>query len=116
MRESNRVSYLVLTFALCLRPGAFAQTEKPSAPPKTTAQVPFVGSKSDGQVGPQDAPAGTTRTFPIAPDLVEQLAYYQAQDGPGVLAPRGWTCFSTYGSNGSNLFVAPQPINSDILF
>jgi hypothetical protein len=36
--------------------------------------------------------------------------------GLGVLAPRGWHCFSTYGSNGSNLFVSPVPIDGKALF
>jgi hypothetical protein len=42
---------------------------------------------------------------------VRRLEYYKAGYGPGVLAPRGWHCFSTYGSNGSNLFISPDPID-----
>jgi hypothetical protein len=41
------------------------------------------------------------------------LAYYQAVDVPGVLAPRGWYCFGVYGSDGASLFVTPQPIKAD---
>jgi hypothetical protein len=48
--------------------------------------------------------------------LAGQLAYYEAEDGPGVLAPRGWNCFEAYGSNGGSLLVAPQPINSELVF
>jgi hypothetical protein len=44
--------------------------------------------------------------------LAERLAYYKAKFGIGVLAPRGWHCFSTYGSSGENLFVSPDPIGS----
>lgn len=46
----------------------------------------------------------------------QRLAYYKAEYGSGVLAPRGWHCFSTYGSNGSNLFVSPDPIDTQALF
>jgi hypothetical protein len=112
MHEPNHVNCLVLIGALCVSSAIVAQTKRPAA----SVSVPFVGCKSDGQVGPQDAPTGTSKAVPIAPELAQQLAYYQAEDGPGILAPRGWNCFSTYGSNGSNLFVAPQPINSDLLF
>ncbi|MGA1981270.1 MAG: hypothetical protein ABSG84_02270 [Acidobacteriaceae bacterium] len=115
MREPNCVSYLVLTFALCAS-APFAQTKKPATPPKPSAQVLFVGCKSDGQVGPLDAPSGTTKAVSVSPELAQQLAYYQAEDGIGVLAPRGWNCFSTYGSNGSSLFVAPELITSEIVF
>ena len=111
MSEPNRVNYLVLIGALCASSALLAQTQKPT----TSVSVPFVGCKSDGQVGPQAAPTGTSKTVPIAPELARQLAYYQAQDGPGVLAPRGWNCFCTYGSNGSSLFIAPQLINSDVV-
>ena len=38
------------------------------------------------------------------------LAYYQAEYGPGVLAPRGWHCLGVYGSGGESLFVTPLPI------
>jgi hypothetical protein len=34
----------------------------------------------------------------------------------GVLAPRGWHCFETYGSDGSNLYVTPATLNSADLF
>jgi hypothetical protein len=47
--------------------------------------------------------------------LAERLAYYKAKFGIGVLAPRGWHCFSTYGSNGANLFVSPDPMDSKTL-
>ena len=116
MREPNRVNCLVLTLALCVTFTLFAQTRKPAAPRKHAAQVPFVGCKSDGQAGPLDAPTGKSILVPIAPELAEQLAYYKAEQGPGVLAPRGWNCFETYGSNGGSLFVAPQQIDSELVF
>jgi hypothetical protein len=52
---------------------------------------------------------------PIEAKAVARLAYYkaEAEDGFGVLAPRGWYCFGTYGSNGANLYVSPNPIRGD---
>ena len=90
--------------------GSLAQTGGPSS------HVPFIGCKSDGQVGPLASPKGAAKATELSPELAGQLAYYKAEDGVGILAPRGWYCFSTYGSNGSNLFVSPGPINHKELF
>jgi hypothetical protein len=78
--------------------------------------VPFVGCPSDGQVGPRQPPHGSPKTVSINQEAASHLAWYQAEQGWGVLAPRGWHCFSTYGSSGSNLFVAPQPLSSKTFF
>ncbi|HEY0162991.1 MAG TPA: hypothetical protein VGB69_09960 [Edaphobacter sp.] len=48
-------------------------------------------------------------------ETAQRLAYYKAEHGPGVLAPRGWYCFGTYGSSGSSLFVSPSPLDSALL-
>lgn len=80
------------------------------------SQVPFVGCASDGQVGPLKAPAGRTETVAISPGVAARLAYYKAKNGFGILGPRGWHCFSTYGSSGSTLYVSPQPIDGAKLF
>jgi len=69
--------------------------------------VPFVGCRSDGQVGPLPAPPRRA-TPQVAPAAARQLAYY-ASENDGVLAPRGWHCFGLYGSNGSILIVTPEP-------
>lgn len=82
----------------------------------TVNRVPFEGCASDGQVGPLKAPAGKNHPVSIPVAAAQRLSYYKAEDGPGVLAPRGWHCFSTYGSNGSSLFVSPDPIDSKMLF
>jgi hypothetical protein len=96
---------------------AFPQA-KPSEKPAqgATAQIPFVGCASDGQLGPLKAPAGESKAVAIPAGVAARLAYYKAEYGAGVLAPRGWHCFSTYGSNGSNLFVTPDPIDPKALF
>jgi hypothetical protein len=78
-------------------------------------QVPFVGCASDGQAGPQAAPTGKSKAVAIPAAAAQRLAWYKAKYGPGVLAPRGWHCFSTYGSDGSNLFVSPDAMDSATL-
>lgn len=88
----------------------------PHANAQAISSVPFVGCASDGQVGPRKAPHGKSKVLALSPELASQLAYYQAQEGSGVLAPRGWHCFSTYGSNGGSLFVAPQLIDGKLMF
>jgi hypothetical protein len=81
----------------------------------STVMVPFVGCKSDGQLGPLEAPAGRTESLSISTGAA-YLAYYKAKNGFGVLAPRHWHCFSTYGSSGSSLYVSPEPIDPARLF
>ena len=83
---------------------------------KAGTAVPFVGCASDGQTGPQEAPSGTSRSVTTSPEAAHQLAYYTSEEGFGVLAPRGWYCFGTYGSGGVALFVSPQPIDTANLF
>jgi hypothetical protein len=73
-----------------------------------TTQVPFVGCASDGQLGPVAAPKGDAMAVNVDAALASRLAFYQAQDSFGVLAPRGWNCFYLYGSSGASLLVAPS--------
>lgn len=74
---------------------------------QATVQVPFVGCRSDGQVGPLAAPPNGTVQLATDPKTAERLAVYQAENGPAVLAPRGWACFGKYGSSGTVVSVAP---------
>ncbi len=78
--------------------------------------VPFVGCRSDGQTGPIAAPYGKDKRAAIPASIALRLAYYESEFGSGVLAPRGWHCFCTYGSNGSSLFVSSAEIGSKELF
>ena len=80
-----------------------------------SVQVPFIGCKSDGQVGPLRAPRGRSKAVSIPAEAAQRLAYYNGKDGPGVLAPRGWNCFETYGSSGRSLFVSPAPLSAAIV-
>ena len=112
--------FLLASLAVCAvlagSPTGFSQTKAAAPPAQSTAvSVPFVGCASDGQAGPLAAPAGTSNAVAVAPALAQRLAYYKAEYSSGVLAPRGWHCFSTYGSNGASLFVSPDPIDSKTL-
>lgn len=70
-------------------------------------RVPFVGCNGIGQAGPIKAGFGRPRTVHIPQDKSLSLAYYSGAR-LGVLAPRGWSCFCTYGSGGEALFVSPD--------
>lgn len=80
------------------------------------ATVPFIGCRADGQVGPLDPPKGSPKHLALSPSDAARLAYYKAAEGPGVLGPRDWSCFETYGSNGDSLYLTPKPINSKWFF
>jgi hypothetical protein len=102
---------------LCTQPSLPAQEEAVTASPQRTAvSVSFIGCASDGQVGPQEAPKGTSTSVPISLKEAHKLAYYRSAQGVGILAPRGWYCFGTYGSGGTALFVTPQPIDVTNMF
>jgi len=73
----------------------------PASHKRASITVPFVGCRSDGQVGPVEAAKGTSPSLSITPKETQQLAYYSLETGLGVLAPRGWYCFGTYGSGAS---------------
>lgn len=80
----------------------------PFAGARAAEQVPFVGCAGDGQTGPVAAPKGVPKAVDIDAAAARQLAFYQAQDSFGVLAPRGWKCFYFYGSSGATLVIAPS--------
>ena len=110
-----RIASLLVGLCASLPLNAQTTGTPASHQPKWTF-VPFVGCKSDGQVGPVEAPRGTNKRVAIPAASASRLAYYESKFGSGVLAPRGWHCFCTYGSNGSNLFVSPRAIGSGELF
>jgi hypothetical protein len=90
-----------------------AQQKPGSVRTKATAvSVPFVGCKSDGQAGPADAPSGSPVSIQVNAKVANELAYYDAGFGVGVLGPRAWYCFGLYGSSGETLSVSPQSILS----
>lgn len=100
MRRGVSFVLLIVPYLLCAQTGDR----------NTLARVPFVGCESDGQLGPTKAPTGESKEMSIPHAAAERLAYYQSQQGPGVLAPSGWHCFGTIGSDGAALYVSPKPI------
>lgn len=79
--------------------------------PPSFVHIPFVGCESDGQLGPVKAPNGERKLVATTSEQGAHLSYYEAEGGLGVIAPRGWFCFGTYGSSGTALYVSPVPIN-----
>jgi len=96
-------------------PSAGAQAAGSAAPPTGLTAVPFVGCARDGQLGPSPPPKGAPRRVALSSAAARKLAYYSDGMGVGVLAPRGWRCFGTYGSNGSTLYVSPLPLDASDL-
>ena len=106
-----------IVLASCTELSLLAQEKATTVSPQGAAvSVPFVGCASDGQVGPQEAPNGTSTSVSIGLKAARQLAYYTSAQGVGVLAPRGWYCFGIYGSGGDTLFVSPKPIDTANIF
>lgn len=109
--KQMRFSLAVLTLLIAAPAALVGQNSPRASAASTLVRVPFVGCASDGQVGAIKAPYAPNKTVPISAQVAQRLAYYKAEDGFGVLAPRGWHCFGTYGSNGASLYVSPDPIN-----
>jgi hypothetical protein len=110
-----RIATAALSALAAATLGSSQSIPAPAAHPGTS-RVAFVGCRSDGQVGLLAAPRGESKLVSLPPAIAQKLAYYKAEEGFGVLAPRGWHCFSTYGSDGSSLFVSPDPIKNSDLF
>ena len=107
MKACHLLRACFVLWAVLLQPQFFVFA---LAPHNAGSKVPFVGCRSDGQTGPLKAPRAELKKVAIPAEIAGHLAYYKAQDGFGVLAPRGWHCFATYGSNGVNLYVTPAQI------
>lgn len=98
----NHATFVLIAFTATQLAGT------PHSHAQELSSVPFVGCASDGQVGPRKAPHGKSKSMPLSPALANQLAYYQAEEGSGVLAPREWHCFSTYGSSAAHCLLHPK--------
>jgi hypothetical protein len=106
-----------MLLALCMEHPLSAQEKAVAVSAQRAAvSVPFIGCKSDGQIGPMDAPEGTSVSVPLSAKEGQQLAHYSSSHGLGVLGPRGWYCFGAYGSSVAALFLSPQPIDAANMF
>ena len=112
MFMKHRLALFSTAFLIAFSVGAIPQTVAPD----TAVTVPFIGCQSDGQTGLVDPPEGKNKTLHMPAQAAQRLAYYKSDQGIGVLAPRGWHCFGTYGSSGSTLYVSPTPIDATTLF
>lgn len=117
VRYDNGMRTGLAIFALLLGVHTSLLGQKPpqAATARPLVRVPFVGCASDGQVGAIKAPYASNYGVRVSAEAAQRVAYYKAKDGFGVLAPRGWHCFGTYGSNGASLYVSPDPLNGDQL-
>jgi hypothetical protein len=107
MHAALRLAVTASTISFCLANTLLAQKNATMIP------VPFVGCKSDGQVGPIEAPKARLVSIPVSHGIADKLAVYEAARGFDVIAPRGWNCFEIYGSSGSTLLVSEQPFDTD---
>jgi hypothetical protein len=87
-------------------PAAAHSTSNPIATTKLM-RAPFVGCAGDGMSGPFPAPSDDGKSPLLSPYDAAALAYYSVGDW-GVLAPRGWHCFDSYGSDGAVLTISPR--------
>jgi len=87
-----------------------AQATERADQERVSANVPFVGCKSSGQVESFPAPKEASYVVRIDEKAAQRLAYYESAVAPGVLAPRGWFCEAASGSGGSLFLIAPEPI------
>ena len=79
--------------------------------PAAAATVPMVGCPTDGQLGPQAAPKNGTRHLALDARPASALAFYRNAE-TGVLGPRGWHCLVLAGSNGTTIYVTPEPLDA----
>jgi hypothetical protein len=111
LRNIPLCSGVLLAFAIC---PCLAQQAEPGN--TTDIRVPFVGCESDGQAGRLEAPMQSEKIVQVDRRFADKLAYYKPTNSSGVLAPRGWFCFGTYGSGGDATFVTAAPIDSTRFF
>ena len=104
----HRASWFICA-ALC---GCVAQYAPNSVYADEVSQVPLVGCQTSMQGELLDPPKGQAKSVRVRGPVAAQLAFYKAENGPGILGPRGWHCFAVSGSNGQLLFVTPICIHN----
>jgi hypothetical protein len=70
-------------------------------------------AESDGDDGRKDAPEGESKVVALDRKDAKRFAYYDSERSAGILAPRSWYRFGTYGLWGSRIIVTPDPLKID---
>lgn len=98
---------LLVTLGACavLTPPAYADSH-----------IPFVGCRVNVQGELHKAPQGPDIAVSLAADTAGKLAFYKADQGIGVIGPRGWNCFETDGSSGWALYLTPDKIDPSMFY
>jgi hypothetical protein len=105
----NSAAGIGLQFALSLSV-MLACSASSAETPEIQQRVPAVRCPASDQTGPVNTQTGESLSAPAEHTLAEQLAYYKAENSPGVYAPKGWSCLAWNGLNGSILVVTPKRI------
>ena len=92
---------------------AAASSAAPSAA-HADASVPTIGCPTDGQMGAQAAPKNGTKHLKLEAHAASRLAFYRNGE-IGVLGPRGWHCLVLSGSNGTSIYVVPEPLEAEAM-
>jgi hypothetical protein len=74
------------------------------------SRAPNINCVGNDQVDSSQMQKGASVPIPVEQSIADQMAYYKAEHGSGILAPKGWYCRAWNGSNGSFLAVTPKPI------
>jgi hypothetical protein len=108
MLKVEHLCLVLIALSLWLPASLLAQTK-----PHKSNVVPFVGCESDGDDGRKDAPEDESKVVALDRKDAKRFAYYDSERSAGVLAPRGWHGFGTYGLWGSRIIVTPDPLKID---
>ena len=74
------------------------------------ARAPSINCVGNDEVDSSQTQKGASVPIRVEQSIADQIAYYKAEHGSGIFAPKGWYCRAWNGSNGSFLAVTPKPI------
>jgi hypothetical protein len=106
IRVSRTSLRICLGLACSLAGSAAVSATTASSQPR----APTINCVGNDQVDSSQVQKGASVAVPVEQSIADQMAYYKAEHGTGILAPRGWYCRAWNGSNGSFLAVTPKPI------
>ncbi len=77
-------------------------------PAEHEPRVPVVDCPANDQTGGAKIRAGESMPAAVEQPVAGQIAFYRAEQGPGIYAPKGWYCHGWDGSSGTALVVTPK--------